>query len=390
MRRLTVGPILLLALLLSVPCFAQEAAGADTTPAVPATSTAASLTYGGSADFYFSTNFNDPFTGENALRAWDHRDEHGPHLGLIDLWVQQARDPVGFRFDVNFGPTARRFNAFEPSSSDLWEHIQQAYVGVNLHREGKTYVELGKWLNPTCVEAPEPKDNWLYSRGLLYTLAMPFYFTGGRVYHYFNSMDYVMVHVNRGWNAVGNPHHAPGFGISGMKRVGGRWMLMGSYFGGEEAEMGMMPGMMGGGMGMGMGGGMGMGEPRTSYRHLFDIAATQMPGGPLSFTHNATIGIQGDAKWYGLSSQARYDFNRNEYLALRGEVLRDQGGMMTGGDQTLGSLTLGYTRRVSPHAQVRLEYRHDFAGGGKPFAGDRPGSFRSGQDTFTIATIVNY
>lgn len=365
----------------------KPAADEKPTPKTP------EFTYGGSADFYFSSNFNDPFNGKNSLRAWDIKDEHGPHLGLIDLWVQKRRDPVGFRLDVDFGPTARLFNAFEPSHSRLWEHLQQAYVSVNLDRSGKTYLDLGKWITPAGVEVPEPKENWLYSRGLLYTFAMPFYHTGGRVYHYFNAMDYVMVHINRGWNAVGNPDHGPGFGITGMKMVGKRWMLMGNYLGGDEAEMGMMGTGMMGMRGMGMGGGgemMGPSRPKTSYRHLIDIAATQMPGRRLSFTHNLDFGVQSGNTWYGLSSQARYDLSSKDYLAARGEIFRDNGGLMTGERQTLGSATLGYTRFLNKYAQVRAEYRHDFAGGSEPFAGSMMGRRRSSQDTLLFATIFSY
>jgi hypothetical protein len=97
----------------------------DEKPTPPA---APEYTYGGSADFYFSTNFNNPFHGRSDLRLGLQgraRAAPGPDRSL----VQRRRDPVGFRLDVDFGPTARRFNAMEPSSSDLWEHLQQEVGG---------------------------------------------------------------------------------------------------------------------------------------------------------------------------------------------------------------------------------------------------------------------
>jgi hypothetical protein len=394
-KQLGAALVTALAILQPVPGAAQQMGGME----APRATESPSLTYGGSADFYYSTNFNDPFTGRSALRAWDVKDEHGPHLGLIDLWLQQRRDPVGLRLDLNFGPTAHLFHAMEPSNSEVWQHVQQAYASVNLHRNGRTYVEVGKWVSPAGVEMAEPRDNWLYSRGLLFTWAMPFYHAGARFYHYFNDMEYLMVHVNRGWNAVGNPHHGPGFGITGSKMVSPRWMLMGNYFGGDEPEMmddmgGMPEGTMrrlqprrriSGTPGMGM-----RNRQRNSYRHLLDLVATQMPGGRWSFTHNLDVGHQSGDSWYGLSSQARYTLNAKHYLALRGEILRDEGGMMTGADQTVGSVTLGYGYTFSRHAHARLEYRHDFAGGNHPFADEQRGRFRSAQDTLLVATIFSY
>jgi hypothetical protein len=118
--------------------------------------------------------------------------------------------------------------------------------------------------------------------------------------------------------------------------------------------------------------------------------ATQMPGPRLSFTHEVDFGHQTGATWYGLSSQAKYDLNRKQYVALRGEIFRDEGGLMTGTTQTLGSATLGYTRKFNRYAQARVEYRHDFAGGSRPFVGAVPGRLLRSQDTFLIATIISY
>lgn len=329
-------------------------------------------TYGGQADFYFGHNFNDPANQKNQLRLFDVRENH-PELGLIDGWVQYARDPVGFRLETGFGPTSRYLNAFEPSHSDVWEHLEQAFVSANLERSGKTYIEVGKWYTPAGAETPVPADNWLYSRGLLYTWAMPFYHFGARVYHYFNTMDYVMVHVNRGWNAVGDPHHDPGFGVTGMKMVGKKWMLMGNYLGGQEMDM-MGP----------------MGMTAKHFRSLVDLVGTYTASAKWSFTHNLDVGVQNKATWYGLSSQAKYQFHPRQYAAARAEIFRDNAGLMTGTPQTLGSISLQYAYQVQKHLQTRLEYRHDFADNTRLFLGSGGTRFRPGQDTLTLAAIATF
>jgi hypothetical protein len=326
------------------------------------------FTYGGSADFYFETNFNEPHTGKNVYRAFDIKDEHGPHLGLIDLWAQYARNPVGGRIDVDFGPTARLVNAFEPSHSDVWEHIQQVYVSANLDgKKGRTYVDLGKWVTPAGFEVIEPRDNWLYSRGLLFNLAIPFYHLGGRLYHYFNDTDYVMVAGHRGWNAVGDPGHSPGFILAGSKALNSKMTFTGNFLGGDE------PGPTG----------------SNDFRSLGDLILAYNPTAKTSYALNLDAAGQSGANWFGLGAHAKFSFTPKQYVAFRAEVMRDNGGLISGSTQTLASLSLGYTYLFNKYAQARLEARHDF-GTKSTFPDEAAGSFSANQTTVLVSAILGY
>jgi hypothetical protein len=343
----------------SLPLLAQA-------PAAPAEEEPAptpKFTYGGSADFYFSTNFNDPFTGNNGpVRAFDWTDEQGPHLGLIDLWAQYARDPVGFRLDVDFGPTARFVNAFEPTRDDIWEHIQQAYIGVNLNKKGNTYVEFGKWVTTAGVEVIEPKDNWLYTRGLLYNLAIPYYNFGLRGYHYFNDTDYIMAGVQRGWNAVSYPDHGPGPVIAGGKKINDKLTLLGNYYGGDE-----------------------FGPGGESWRNLFDIIALYNANEKWSYTGNLDFVEQSGSTLFGIAGQAKYALTPKSYIAARGEFLIDDG--FYGSD--FFSVTLGYTHIFNKYFQMKADFRYDFASK-DVFPHDKVGTFGGNQGTFLISAILNY
>jgi len=325
----------------------------------------APLTYGGSADLYFSTNFNDPFTGLNGLHAWDVRDERGPHLGLVDLWAQYARSPVGGRLDLNFGPTSKLNHAFDYTRSDVWDNIQQAFVSANLDKAGRTYIDLGKWTTTAGVEVTEPRDNWLTSRGLAFYLVQPFYHTGGRVYHYFNDTDFVMAAVHRGYNATGNPHRSPGFAITGGKKLNEEMTFIGSYYGGDEAAVA------------------GEGE---QYRSLVDLILLYNPAGSRwAYTVNADIAVQGSANVGALSAQAKYQLTPKSYGAIRGEMVID--GDFVGTD--VYSLTAGYAYMFNQNVQTRAELRYDWAGG-DVFADQRRGSFKSNQPTFLLSAIVGF
>jgi hypothetical protein len=335
------------------------------------------LTFGGSADFYFTSNLNNPANGLNDLRTFDIRHQGGPHLGLIDLWAERQRKPIGMRIDLNWGPTARIQNDEEPDPTAFWRHVQQLFVSANVANKGRTYVDFGKWVAPAGAESVEPRDNILYSQGLLFSLGTPYYYLGMRGFHYFNDSDYLMVHVNRGWNAVSAPGHAPGFGITGSKALSERTSFTMSYIGGEEPN----------------GGG------QANWRHLFDIIAQRQGGSRWSYLGNATYALQtgvpngagrSGAAWYGVAATAKYSFRPNQYGAARLEWFRDDAGFASGQSGDLYSLTLNYTRLVGKHLQMRAEFRQDLAGGNPRFSGSRRGLFHGDQQTFTIATILSY
>jgi putative OmpL-like beta-barrel porin-2 len=326
------------------------------------------FTYGGQADGYFLTNLNDPPDGINLFRAFDYKDEQGPHLGLIDIWMQYGRDPVGARVDFDFGPTAHLVNAFEPTDDDIWAHIQQAYISVNLNKAGTTYVDFGKWVTTAGAEVIEPRDNWLYSRGLLFNLAIPFYHLGIRGYHYLNSTDYVGAAVHRGWNAVSSPDHDPGFAIFAAKAMNPQLTLIGNYYGGEEF--------------------LGMDK---DFRHLVDLIALYNPGGKLAYTANFDFVTQDGMNLYGLSAQAKYALNARQYIAARGEFLIDDDEAYVGTDTF--SVTLGFAHLINKYLQTRVEFRQDFAsddvfpeGNGRR----RKHHFSDDQPTFLISLIAGY
>lgn len=329
------------------------------------------FTYGATADFYYASNFNSPWTHLNAIRAFDVKDQDGINLGLIDLYAQWARDPVGFRLDLAFGPTAQIFAAAEPSNAnDFWEHIQQAFFSVNLNKKGTTYLDFGKWNSTVGAEVVEPRDNWLYSRGVLYNWAQPFFHMGGRVYHYLNDTDYVGFSIHRGYNAVGDPGHGPGFILYGSKVLKPQWTLTGNYFGGDET--------------------LAAGSPGTSYRSLFDVVANYNPGGKMAYTANLDYGQQSGSLWYGISLLSKYTLTPKSFLAARAEWLRDDNGALFGQSMDAYTLTAGYTYVFNKYFQTKAELRYDLNGGGPFFAGGAFPDARNSQSTFLVSTVLSY
>lgn len=374
-----------LALLPAGPGFAGGPTAADEPATKPGAATPAKdapgprLTYGGSVDGYFASNLNNPWNGRNALRLFDYRDEHGPHLNLLDVWVEQARLPVGFRLDLNWGPAARIENAEEPSDDDLWTHIQQLTVSANLDREDRTYVDFGKYVTPVGLEVVEPVDNVLFSQGVLFSSATPYFHLGLRLFHYFNDEDYLLAHVHRGWDAVSSPGHAPGFGLTYNRALSPRWTVTASYLGGDERTD----------------------AGAATWRHLVDLIAAYEPDERWLYQFNGTWGSQPAAalrsgggtrraNWRGVAAIARRKLDQRQSVAARLEWFRDTSGFMLGNDLEVFTLTFNYTHRFDAHLQARVEYRHDVAGGGRPFAGAHRPRLTRDQGTLILALIAGY
>ena len=93
-------------------------------------------------------------------------------------------------------------NAFEPGGTDFLKYVQQAYVSV-LAPVGKGLtVDVGKFVTPAGAEVIENKDNYNYSRGLLFALAIPYYHAGARVGYAVSDTVSLTGYLVNGWNDV--------------------------------------------------------------------------------------------------------------------------------------------------------------------------------------------
>src|SRR5262245_55757396 len=85
----------------------------------------------GFVDAYYGYNFNK---ADPAFRTFDL--QHNTFtFALAEVAFAKAATPqsrVGFRADLDFGPTADLVAAFEPGSNgkEIYKHVQQAYVSL--------------------------------------------------------------------------------------------------------------------------------------------------------------------------------------------------------------------------------------------------------------------
>jgi hypothetical protein len=125
------------------------------------------VVFSGFADTYYGYNFNRPASRRNALRNFDFNHNQFS-LNLLEIALERAPEPLGFRLDLNFGDTAKWVHSSEPGGSDVYQYLQQAYVSYKAPLGKGLTVDFGKFVTPMGAELIETHPNMNYSRSLLF------------------------------------------------------------------------------------------------------------------------------------------------------------------------------------------------------------------------------
>jgi len=138
----------------------------------------------GSIDVYYGYNFNDPDSRTNQLRNFDVNSNQFS-LNLAKFSLEYLPDPLGFRVDFMFGDAAKIVNSSEPGGS-LYQYLEQAYASYKAPVGKGLTIDFGKFVTQNGAEVIESKDNWNYSRSLLFSYAIPYYHFGARARYSFS------------------------------------------------------------------------------------------------------------------------------------------------------------------------------------------------------------
>jgi hypothetical protein len=310
------------------------------------TGTAFSQTFTGLFDGYYGYNFNKPANQNNQFingtpsRAFDVNSQMFS-LNYAEIAVEQKPTPVGYRFDFGFGDTARVVNSSEPSSADL-QHIQQAFVTV---KKGNMNVDFGKFVTPLGAEVIETKDNWNYSRSVLFTYAIPFYHFGVRTtYAASDKMTFAAYLVN-GWNNVRDNNGSKSLGLMLTLKPSDKLTLTENYLGGKESPI-----------------------SSDNTRHMFDSVATYTMSPKFSAMANYDYGFDMLAAnrrmWQGIAGYGKISFNGKDTglkLVPRYEYYYDKNGATTGINQKLQEGTLTFQMVSKDAGTFWAEYRRDWS-----------------------------
>jgi hypothetical protein len=321
------------------------------------------ISYSGFFDAYYIKNTAGPVTGINKIRVFDPADnEFNLALGEVDFF--KKAEPVGFRVDIGTGKVA---------GISLTGLIQQAYVTVVVPVGSGLTVDVGQFVTHIGYEVIESKDNWNYSRSILFGWAIPFYHTGARLSYPVLSNLTATVSVLNGWNSTTDNN---------------KFKTLGFMF-----NYAMLPSTSITVCGIG---GVEQSEPIISgKRNVINLIVTHSLTDNLSFALEADYGEErlpaGLATWKGGAVYGRYLFNAKSAVAVRYEMYNDGSDYspLSTGASKLSEITATYEYKPYDNLILRGEARTDMSD--KPFfdGTTTPGTEKS-QMTLLIGAIVTF
>jgi hypothetical protein len=335
-------------------------------------------TFTGMIDGYYSYNSNTPIdNGQrvNPGRAFDLYDQ-AFSFNYGELAIDYKPNNVGVRVDVGFGDAAEVVHYNETS---IWRHFQQAYITGTA---GKFTADFGKFVTPFGAEVIETKDNLNYTRGFVFTLAIPFYHFGGRATYAASEKVSLGAYVVNGWDNVKENNSAKSIGVNVTTKPHEKISLIGNFLYGKE-------------------------NPLTNdARSLYEGILTVTPIDRLTLTGDWVFGkdhtdpdengFEGpEAEWEGVAGYAKVKLSEKINVNGRYEWFDDRDGFRTGERLEVQSATV--TGQIIPVADLNLwvEYRKDWANE-DVFLRTRAGvlgpedSFRDHQSTFTFGVTWSF
>lgn len=273
------------------------------------------------------------------LRVFD-ASNGGPALAYAELALAVTPKPVGLRVDVGFGQIADvgylELSQSAPAAVNaIARHIQQAFVTAEV---GGVTIDAGKFVGTVGAEVIESRDDWNYSRSLLFNFAQPLTHTGLRATVHPTDAFTVQAALTNGWDSV--------IGSNAMRTAA---LTLGYTFkSGMGATVTALTGPEG---------------EKADRRTLIDAVITQTLNDKAQLSLNADFGRERQATWFGASLSGRYSPREWLNLSARAELFSDPDGarlaVLDGTQVVEGTVTVGVP--VMNHAELRAEVRHDIA-----------------------------
>jgi hypothetical protein len=300
----------------------------------------------GSADMYYSYDFQQKAKAGGAtipLRIYDSA-HNQLTMALLEFGLNKAAtadDQVGYRFDMDYGPVAD----VTSGTADSLHNVEQAYV--------EYYAKTGTGLT-------EAKDNWNYSRGILFGYAIPFYHVGARLSYSPSDKVTLGATLTNGWNNQTENNGGKTFSGSIAYKADPKTTISENFIVGQEEPVAGGP-----------------------YRWVSDTILAYNANAMVSFLANYDYGKEAGSKWQGISVALKDQVNDMIAITPRYEYYNDSQGFTTGLAQKLQEFTLTLEAKAKAGLITRWEYRHDMSNA-VYFLG------KKSQDTFTAAVIVPF
>ena len=354
---------------IAAPAFAQQTGGQGTSDQF--LDFFRRTTVSGFVDGYYGYNFNTPGTRKTGPERTFDVNHNSLSLNLVELSLQKiptADSRGGFRLDLDYGPTQDIVNASDPSGPHVFRNIGQAYLSYQADVGKGLQIDFGKFVTALGFEVIKTRDDWNYSRSLLFTNAIPFFHMGVRATYNVNDKVAVAGYVVNGWNnTVATIDKKTFIGQVTVKPIS-KLTATETYIGGPQIPN------------------------TTDWRHVSDTVATYSLTPKLSLAGNYDYGRDKESgatvRWQGVAAYAKFQANDWFALAPRWEYYNDEHGFTTGAAQKIKEFTITGEFKHKDGVLARLEYRHDYSD--IPFFLKNANRFSDHQDTFTIGLLYAF
>ena len=366
----------------AAPAPAQAMVATPAPAASPAPTGLAGLlgptTLSGFVDVYYGYNSNQPIGRTTAFRNFDiNSGQFG--LNMIELVADKAPDAtasrLGYHVALGFGQAMNIVNSTEPgqfpTESNFDQYLKEGYLEYLAPIGKGLQINVGKFVTPAGAEVIETKDNWNYSRGLLFALAIPYFHFGTSAKYAFNSKFALTGYLVNGWNNSIDNNSGKTTGFSAAWTPNSKFSLIQNYLVGPEQF-----------------------NDNSNFRHLSDTVVSFSPNSKLSFLanydygHDHLTGAPFSVHWSGIAGYIKYAPNDKWAFAGRGEYFSDNGGTQTGTPQKLSEFTLTLQRMLASKLMTRLEFRRDMSD--QNVFPDHASGLKDSQNTVTLGMVYAF
>jgi len=328
----------------------------------------------GFIDGYYSFNFNRPNTqycgGEdecfdqvNQLYNFNDKTDQF-ELSAAKLTLNHDPDPVGAHIDFIYGRTNELINK-APSNSSLNEgfadtevsapnqlpYLEQAFLSLKPPKAKGFELDFGKFVTSAGAEVIEAKDNWNYSRSLLFVNAIPYWHFGARTSIPVTKTETIGFQLVNGWNNISKANGGV-TGVATSALVKPKFSLFANYIIGPENY-----------------------DTTSGLRNLIDATLLLTPPGKVNAyinydygsNKNTTFNCGGEetcgfnhlSDWWGAAGAVHIQADAKSAISFRGEYFDDPDGYQTGTEQQLYEGTATYEYKWLEGLLMRVEYRID-------------------------------
>ena len=376
---LTIALAILMMFTIAGGVWAEEAKPADTTAEKPAGTPPADIKTLLGMSIYlqggYNYNFKNPDSQENDLRIFDHKaNSFSIDLAQIMFTKDAPLGGVGYRLKLSAGETAKWIHSRGLGKAGDEFDVTEAYINY-LAPVGKGLkLQFGKFATYFGAEVIEAKDNFNYSRSLLFNYAIPFTHTGLMAGYTFSDAVNANLYLVNGWDNTDDNNKGKSVGLNlNVTPIEQLVLAFNLMYGPEQ-------------------------DNNSNERFLFDWIATIKPVKNLTLVVNTDYATEQkaspdgtNAKWYGIAGYAKYDFSDLFSTSVRAEYFNDKDGIRTtingvsGIPQKLKEITITPEFRVAKSIIVRPEYRHDLSDQQAFNSGNR-----KSQDTIALGVMYTW